>query len=121
MLHGSTLEATLDVPSNDTITLLRITNELLQKAFKTGIPYKKVGVSVTNLIPESTKQNSLFQDSAPVREKLMQVLDSVNARAGKELVSVGTHLRGKSWQSRTDKGSPAYTTKWTDVAKVKAG
>ena len=120
MLHGSTLEAALDVPSSDTITLLQITNELLEKAFKEGVPYKKVGVTVGKLISESTSQGSLFGDIVPTREKLMQVLDSVNARAGKELVSVGTHLRGKAWQSRTDKVSPAYTTKWTDVAKVKA-
>jgi DNA polymerase V len=120
MLQGSTIQLVLDVPCNDTITLLRITNELLEKCFKVGVPYKKAGVHVSKLTPESVKQNSLFSDNVPAREILMQVLDSVNARAGKELVSIGTHLRGVAWQSRTDKISPAYTTKWTDVVKVRA-
>ncbi len=120
MLHGSTKEAILDEPSNDTITLLSITHNLLTEAFKAGVPYKKVGVSVTQLVSDSFTQDSLFSKVSESRTELMRVLDSVNGRAGKELISIGSHLRGDAWQAEKNLLSPAYTTKWTDVAKVKA-
>lgn len=121
VLQGSSEEVVLETPTNNTIELLQVAESLLEQAFKHGVPYKKAGVYVSSLIPESMAQGNLFGDKEDTaKSRLMDVLDTLNAKAGRELVSVGSRLRASVWQARKDLVSPAYTTKWTDVAKVKA-
>lgn len=50
----------------------------------------------------------------------MSVLDSLNKKIKKESVVIGSRLLNSAWQSKSEVRSPAYTTKWSDVAVVKA-
>lgn len=121
LLQGASLEAVLDIPTNDTFTLLEATQELLRQAFKAGVPYKKVGVSASWLVSEAVRQETLFQiEQKQKTADLLSVVDALNSKASRELVSIGERYRGQQWQARKDNISPAYTTKWTDVVVVKA-
>jgi DNA polymerase V len=120
LLQGASLEAVLDRPSNDTFTLLSVTQNLLQAAFVAGVPYKKAGVSVAQLCSAEVEQLGLFTDSKQERNTLLQLVDQLNSKANRELILIGERKQSAVWQARRDCLSPAYTTNWTDVAEVKA-
>jgi len=50
----------------------------------------------------------------------MSVVDSLNNKKGREVLLLGSRLRSKEWQSREDVRSPAYTTRWSELALVKS-
>lgn len=120
VLQGSTSAEFFDTPTNDTLCLVKVVNKLLNNSFKPNVPYKKVGVSVSGLVPETQVQPNLFTDESSNKNNvLMRVIDTVN-KSGKEILTIGDFHYGDKWKSRKDMVSPAYTTKWTDVVKVSA-
>lgn len=121
MLRGGTRELVLTTPTNNTIALLQEANRALDELFEAGVPYKKAGVVLAGLIPAGGGQHSLFgsNDTADA-EALLNTIDSLNTKSGRELVLIGSRLRTTSWQTRSESRSPAYTTNWSDIAKVSA-
>ena len=72
-------------------------------------------------------QPSLFdqgpqQSNKPESQLLMSTLDKIN-RAGKSKIFFAgqgvNNNKGKSWAMKRDHLSPAYTTNWNDILKVK--
>jgi DNA polymerase V len=123
LLQGCTLEAVLDKPSNDTFTLLNIAQRLLQEAYRFDVPYKKAGVVMSGLVSTDVEQQTLFTEANTddsTKERLLDVIDLLNCKADRELITIGDRKHGDNWQAKKDRISPAYTTKWTDVALVKA-
>lgn len=125
MLRGRSKEAVFAAPVNDTLTLIRTAETLLAQMYEPGVPYKKAGVVLSDLRVNSSAQPSLFATDAATAEpakaaKLMETLDKLNAKAGKELLLVGSRLRSNEWSARVDARSPAYTTRWSDIATVSA-
>jgi DNA polymerase V len=119
-LQGGSAEAVLPAPSNDTLALLAVTQRLLDSLFVPQVPYKKVGVMVGQLRSTKQQQVSLFSDEKPSNEPLMAVIDAINTQADRELIVIGDRHRGGQWQARRELASPAYTTKWAEVAVAKA-
>jgi DNA polymerase V len=72
------------------------------------------------------KQLSLFApDGGERAERLMQKLDALNARFGRNSVQVGTALGavGKqpgAWKGQQQRRTPAYTTNWDQLWTVKS-
>lgn len=121
LLQSASLEAILDQPTNDTFTLLNVTQKLLKQAFKPDVPYKKVGVSAGHLVSSAVRQGNLFADKdCQGNDSLLSLVDNLNAKTGRELITIGDRRQGAKWHAKKDMVSPAYTTKWTDVAVVKA-
>ncbi len=120
-LHGVSKEAVLAAPSHDTLELITVAQSLCTQAFTPGVPYQKVAVSVGLVVSDAVQQPDLFstQETAS-RARLLTIIDAVNKKSGKETVVVGSYLRTPIWQSKREHVSPAYTTKWTDVAVAKA-
>jgi len=121
LLRGGSKEAVLSAPSNDTIELLGAAHELLEQLYESGVPYKKAGITLSRLMPAGGEQGTLFTTGTNTNSQaLMAVVDTLNTRAGKEAVLLGSRLRTASWQSRVEAESPAYTTRWSDLVSVKA-
>jgi DNA polymerase V len=122
VLRGGSKEAVFTVPTNDTIELVRTAYELLQDIYEPGVPYKKAGIVLLGLQPAGGEQTQLFQtETTPAATaELLSAIDKINTKSGKELVQVGSQLRTPDWQSRVDARSPAYTTRWSDIATVQA-
>jgi DNA polymerase V len=120
LLRGGSKEAILSVPTNDSLLLLKVAQGLLEELFELGVPYKKAGVLLTALQPAGGEQGLLFATGQKKTGKLMSVIDTLNQRNGREVVQVGSRLCSKQWQAKAEAYSPAYTTKWQEVAVVKA-
>ena len=118
VLRGGTREVVLSAPTNDTLTLLQHANCALQQLYEPGVPYQKAGVTLAGLTPAGHGQQQLFHTGATACPALMVAIDRLNQTNGKEVVLLGSRLRAAAWQSRLEACSPAYTTRWSDVATV---
>ena len=121
MLRGGMKEAVLPGSSSDSLYLLKVAHDLLVKLYEPGVPYKKAGVLLANFVPLTAVQATLFPDETkPATRDLMAVIDAVNSQSGEESILLGSRLRSPDWQARAEVQSPAYTTRWSDLALVTA-
>lgn len=115
---GSTM-ISLACPSDDTRVLIKAVEKGLDKLWKAGFQYAKAGVILLDLYDLAKEQGELFcsVESSPRSEKLMQVLDKINQGVGHVyFASQGT---GPVWLMKREHLSPAYTTSWQDLPKVR--
>lgn len=115
--------ATFELPMHTAYTpsLISYANFCLQKLFKKGLIYKKVGVIVDDLIPAESLQMTMLSPMPDITKQstVMKAIDSINARMGKNKVfyaGAGVH---KQWKTKCANRSPAYTTNWNELLTVK--
>lgn len=121
LLRGGTKEVVFTVPTSDTLELLQAAETALETLYEAGVPYKKAGVTLASLQPAGNTELQLFDtETATKSSRLMDLVDSLNNKGGREVIVMGSRLRTGAWQVRREACSPAYTTKWTDVAVAKA-
>jgi DNA polymerase V len=123
-LRGGSLEQTLELASNDTLTVLEAAQVLLTTLWQAGVPYQKVGVCLRGLTGTTFAQPSLFTPTGTAatarHARLWQTVDAVNQRWGKEQLRLGSRGQEKQWQAKRNQLSPAYTTRWSDIPLVQA-
>jgi len=114
----------LPVPTAHTSELLRAGLKLLERLFKQGYRYKKVGVMLLGIEVSGSVQGSLLapaKEESQRRKALMRALDQANAKWGKEMVRLAATGLKRSWAMRQERRSPRYTTMWAELPAVKAG
>ncbi len=81
-----------------------------------GHRYQKAGV-----FSQSVAQLNLFDDNAPRagNEKLMAVLDHLNAKDGRGTIYFAGQSIQQQWQLKREMLSPRYTTRITDLLRVR--
>jgi DNA polymerase V len=118
-LHTVSKQINFTLPTNDLNELLKEALKAVDVIFKKDIPYKKAGISFSNLVPESAEQASLFAMADVKRNQIISgLVDNLNYRFGKETLIMGKQTKEADWVSRSEKLSPSYTTSWTDLATV---
>ncbi len=124
-------EQRLLTPSSATITITKTANELVQKIFRQGYQYKKAGVIVMGIGPDSPVQQDLFDVHAEQFQKMRrldEVVDRINRMQGSETIVLGaqqyTRRNGQGKADvfanaiRHDHRSPNPTTRWSDIIKL---
>lgn len=102
-------------PSNNTMTLTRIAMFLCEQMWRGEHQYKKAGVIFSELIPLDHQEGDLLQathDESP----LMQTIDHLTARYGKDCIGLIKTNRPSRWEMTQTRKSPNYTTAWNEVA-----
>ena len=125
-------EMRLITPSSSTITIVKAANEVLQKLYRQGYHYKKAGVIVMGIGPNSPIQQDLFDTNAEQFEKMKQldaVIDRINKVNGTETIVLGsqqyTQKNGKGKANvfanaiKHDFKSKNPTTRWSDIIRLK--
>ena len=125
-------EMRLFTPSSSTITIVKAANEVLQKLFRQGYHYKKAGVIVMGIGPNSPIQQDLFDTNAEQFEKMKRldaVIDRINKVNGTETIVLGsqqyTQKDGKGKANvfanaiKHDFKSKNPTTRWSDIIRLK--
>jgi DNA polymerase V len=112
----------LSVPTNDTITLTQEVSKLLDTIYDAEIPYKKAGVFVNGIEQVQYQSVSLFEPAGSEKDsqKLGTVFDTVNEKFGSGTLRTGVTLGAEKWKSERKLLSQEYTTKWSEIACVKA-
>ena len=122
--HTRSAQLTLPVATANTNELVRFARALLGRLWQPGVVYVKAGVILDGFESGEHKQLSLFApDGGERAARLMQKLDALNARFGKNSVQIATALGavGKnpaSWQGRAQRRTPAYTTSWEELWQI---
>ena len=117
-MYGNQL-VQFDTPVNDQRVIVTRSVEALRELFRRGYGYKKAGVIATRIMPVQNIMRSLFEDTASVERehKLTSVVDAVNKAFGRGAVKLAVQGSGKI-KSSSEKQSPHYTTKWSDIPEV---
>ncbi|RKF19962.1 Y-family DNA polymerase [Alginatibacterium sediminis] len=104
--------------TNCTVTLTKAMSNIVHELFVTGVRFYRIGVGLINLEPQESSQFELFEQKQ-TNPALMQVLDRVNARYGRDFMFVASQGCEQKWSMRRDYLTPQYTTSWQDIPKVK--
>ena len=86
-------ETRLTTPTSSTIEIVKTANGLLEKLYLPGYHYKKAGVIVMGVGPNSPVQPDLFDFNAEQFEKMKRldaVIDRINKLNGTETVVLGS-------------------------------
>ncbi len=121
VLRGGTRTADLSMPTDDMVVLLKEATRLLATLYEAEVPYKKAGVYIGPFVPKELGQQSLFAPMVPTpTEALHEVVDVLNNRFGIDMVAFGKQTKVTQWQSKSEQKSPAYTTRWSELAVARA-
>ena len=125
-------EMRLITPTSSTITIVKAANDVLQKLYRQGFHYKKAGVIVMGIGPNSPIQQDLFDTNAEQFEKMRKldaVIDRINKLNGSETIVLGsqqyTQKDGKGKAQvfanaiKHDFKSKNPTTRWSDIIVLK--
>lgn len=112
----------LTIATADTARLIRAALWGLRGIYKPGFRYKKCGVLLLDLAPAASVQGSLFlRPDTPQRQAIMAAVDQLNARYGRDRVRYacsGLAEAGRTWSTKADFLSPAYTTRWKEILNI---
>lgn len=100
--------------TSDAIELNRWGLVGLKRMYRTGFEYKKAGVILSKIVPDTVRQNNLF-DVGHSSPELMRTLDRINDRYGRGTVRLSSEGAGRRWAMKREKKSPSWTTNWNEL------
>jgi DNA polymerase V len=110
----------LPVPSNSQLELVKRALTALDKIYLPGYKYKKTGVIVSGIMDESDAQTDLFYHlDIEQHNRLMEQIDKLNYRYGKDTVKLGVMEMKKEWTLKREKLSRRFTTNWDEILTLK--
>ena len=111
----------LPYPTSYTPALIAAARSLLERVYKPGFVYHKAGVFLTDIMPDTERQQSMLaRIDDERRARLMAAVDQLNQRHGRHTVRPLALDRERGWEMRRGHVSPRYTTRLGEVLKVKA-
>jgi DNA polymerase V len=114
--NSHTVEFT--VPTNDTTELIRAALLSTEKLYRKNCQFKKCGVVLVGLVPESQVQRGLFDSTDREKNRrLMQAVDAINAKANSPIRWAAEGLI-QNWQAKFKKRSKRFTTCWSELPEV---
>ncbi|MBO4560798.1 MAG: Y-family DNA polymerase [Bacteroidaceae bacterium] len=125
-------EQRLITPTATTTTIVQTAAHLLEQLYLPGYKYKKAGVIVMGIGPNSPVQPDLFDTNAEHFQRMHRldaVIDRINRVQGTETIVLGaqqyTRKNGAGKADvfanaiKHDYRSPNPTTRWTDIIRLK--
>jgi len=118
--YSRSLSGELPLPSDDTRDLLELSMKLLKRIWREGYGYVKAGVILSDFYDVGVFQSGLFDELAMRSNShlLMSTLDNIN-HSGLGRVFFARQGMRRDWAMRREYLSPAYTTHWDDLIKVR--
>ncbi len=105
-------------PSANTMTLVALAKAGVQQIYQAGYAYKKAGVILGDISAQGITQKDLFFDHTAT-DKLMETLDSLNMRYGRNMIRVSGTTKERKWAMRQEHKSQDYTTSWSGLPECR--
>ena len=117
----------MKVPTAHTPTMIKVAKALTAYAFEEGRKYKKAGIMLTGIVPNSEIQMDLFDPELYTQRqfRLMECIDKINSRFGRNhtaFAATGLHKKGdhrNKWLMNQNYLSNRYTTRWDELMVAK--
>lgn len=118
--YGKTAGTKLQIPTQDSRDIVAAAATCLDAIWQDGHRFQKCGVMLGDFYSQGVAQLGLFDEYKPRSnsEQLMAVLDGIN-HSGKGRVWFAGQGVQKSWEMKRQMLSPAYTTRFSDLMRVK--
>ena len=119
--YGNSASVKLLTPTQDSRDIITAATKCLDAIWRDGHRYQKAGVMLGDFYSQGVAQLNLFDDNAPRKnsEKLMEVLDHLNAKDGRGTLYFAGQGIQTAWQMKREMLSPRYTTRYSDLLKVR--
>lgn len=119
--YGNSASVKLLTPTQDSRDIIAAATRCLDAIWKDGHRYQKAGVMLGDFFSQGVAQLNLFDDNAPRvgSEKLMEVLDQLNAKGGRGTLYFAGQGIQQQWAMKREMLSPRYTTRFADLLRVK--
>lgn len=118
--YSNSASGELLLPSCDTRDFIELASHLLKRIWKDGFRYAKAGVMLSDFYDPGMFQPGLFDDvsTRSNSQQLMSVLDTINQSGAGKVFFAGQGTK-KDWSMKREHLSPAYTTRWDQLPRVK--
>ena len=119
--YGNSASLKLLTPTQDSRDIITAATKCLDVIWRDGHRYQKAGVMLGDFYSQGVAQLNLFDDNAPRQnsEKLMEVLDHLNAKNGRGALYFAGQGIQTAWKMKREMLSPRYTTRIADILTVK--
>ncbi|EHX2512844.1 DUF4113 domain-containing protein, partial [Salmonella enterica subsp. enterica serovar Virchow] len=119
--YGNCASVKLLTPTHDSRDIINAVVKCLDKIWQDGHRYQKAGIMLGDFFSQGVAQLNLFDDNAPRAgsEKLMEVLDQLNAKGGRGTLYFAGQGIQQQWAMKREMLSPRYTTRFSDLLRVK--
>ena len=113
------LTGSLPFSTSSSIEISRFAVKLLKKIYSKNKSYKKAGIILMGLSPESNHQFSLFDRDIEKQKKLMESIDTIDNKYGLYKVRLASQDQKRIWKMKRQKLSRNYTTEIDEILIVK--
>lgn len=120
--RGITINNCINLPmaTANTNELIKPALAMVESIFRQGNIYKKSGVILSNIVPDTSIQGNLFLSQTINKQKvLMGVIDNVNFSQRNDLLRFASSGSARNWKMQQNHLSPKYTTRWDELCVVK--
>ena len=130
--YSNMQESRLITPTNSTIQIVQTAHKVLEELYHPGFRYKKAGIIVMGIQPQTPLQTDLFDTDAESIQRLRRldmVIDRINKMEGSETIVLGAQqYTQKNGQGKADVFANAIkhdfrsknpTTRWKEILVVK--
>ncbi len=119
--RGATLSTHTVLPAATSITneLIVPALQLTERLFQPGREYKKAGVMLSGLVPDTSIQSNLFLPPEENNKRfLMDALDNINFSMRDDVIKFAASGLMRDWKMRKEFRSPRYTSRWNELREV---
>lgn len=118
--YSNAIKITFPVPTQSTTVIVQAAIEGLRCIYRSGFAYKKAGTMLCDIQGSENSQGILFDEWLPQNDTaLMRVVDQINQKYGRQTIQLAACGTARGWQMQANHVSPAYTTNWAELLRVK--
>jgi DNA polymerase V len=118
--YANTFNYYFTSPTADTCTVIATAKRCLRRIYRKGFEYKKVGIMLLDLIPNTIKQLDLITISDESEKmQVMKLMDNINERFGNKTLFVCAEGIDHRWKMQRNKISQRFSTRLEEALIVK--
>jgi DNA polymerase V len=118
--YANGISCPLPYPTDDTRVLAAAAVRGLEAIYREGYAYSKAEVLLMDLRQRGEFTGDLFAAAPrPGADRLMAVVDQINAREGRGTVRLGRIPATAEWSMKREMMSQRYTTRWNELMVVR--
>ncbi|SRR5712692_219516 len=120
--YANSFTVHFDYPTAFTPDIVRYALDGLNAMYKDGYRYKKAGVSLSKITPQSALQPDLFGDFSVTeyekQARLMYIVDAINHIYGRDTLFFAIQGMTRHWKMRQSHLSSRFTTQWSELLSL---
>lgn len=120
--HFESVSIELPVASSYSPDIITAAKACIDKIYKKGVIYKKVGVILNDLCSAEYAQLNLYEPNrdTPKQSGAMAAFDRVTTKWGTDKLTFAATGTDQPWKVKKEKKSPCFTTSWQELLTIES-